>query len=218
MKGTNLLVLLLLGISTGTYGQQNATRERQAPDPKVAFLRSLALPGWGHHYVNPDRWTRGQYHLAAEATLVLSYLGFRLHSDNLERNWHTYARLEAGVEIKGRSRMFQLAVGDFNSLQAYNEHQEQTRNWERFIADTPQNRWNWSSERDRLQYADLRERFERIDRQLPALISLMVVNRVVSAVSAYNRARKMDEPAPSAAFHFSTYGADGVLANVRLRF
>ncbi|MDX1619275.1 MAG: hypothetical protein R3224_10860 [Balneolaceae bacterium] len=220
MKEFPFLLIFVLGISPALFSQPEfaSETETEMPDPKVAFLRSLAVPGWGHYYVNPGDWTRGQYHLAGEAALVLSYFGFRLHSNNLEQNWFTYARMEAGVDIKGRDRSFQLAVGDFNKLEAYNELQERARNWDRFIADTPENRWHWRSDRDREWYADLRERFERIDQQLPALLSLMVVNRVVSAVSAYNRAKKATDPATSAAVHFSTYGEYGVVANLRFSF
>lgn len=222
MKGSILIMALLLGISSGAFSQQipkNAT-ETDTPDPKVAFLRSMVVPGWGHHYVNSSDWTRGQYHLAAEATLILSYIGFRIHSGKLEQNWFTYARMEAGVDIASRDRSFRLAVEDFGNLQAYNEFQERSRNWDQLIADTPRNRWNWRSAEDRERFADLRERFERLDRQLPALISLMVVNRVVSAVSAYNRARarKVEEPASSTALRFSTYETGGVVAHLRFSF
>lgn len=219
MKGSSLILVFFLGISCGAFSQTIPESETaDTPDPKVAFLRSLAVPGWGHHYVNSSDWTRGQYHLAAEATLILSYIGFRIHSGNLEQNWFTYAQAEAGVDIESRDRSFRLAVEDFGSLQAYNEFQERSRKWDQLIADTPRNRWNWQNAEDREQYADLRERFERIDRQLPALISLMVVNRVVSAVSAYNRARKMEKPASSTALRFSTYGTNGIVANLRFTF
>lgn len=218
MKGSILFLILLAGFVSGAFSQDLSKPVTESPDPKVAFLKSLAVPGWGHHYVDPADWTRGQYHLAGEAALILSYFGFRIYSSRLEQNWFTYARLEAGVDIEGRERAFQLAVGDFNSLQAYNEFQERSRNWDRLITDTSQNRWNWQADRNREQYADLRERFERIDQQLPALVSLMVVNRVISAVSAYNRARKAGVSAGSTAFHFSTYGTNGVVAKLHITF
>ena len=162
----------------------------ESPSTQGAFLRSLAIPGWGHHYVDSNNWARGQYHLGAEVALLISYFGLNIHSNNLQQNWKAYAIDEGGVNIKGRSRNFRLAVGNFNSLEAYNDFQTRARNWDQLIDDTPENRWQWSGDEKRSQYNDIRSRFESIDQQLPALIGLMVVNRLISGISAYNRAKK----------------------------
>jgi len=192
----------------------------QQPDPKIAFLKSLAVPGWGHHYVNKSNWTRGQYHLAADAALLLSYLGLALHSNNVEQNWYAYGKLEAGVPIKGRSRDFQLAVGNFNSLQAYNDYQLRSRNWDQLIADRPENRWQWGSRSKRSRYNTLRSNFEQIDQQLPALLGMMVVNRVISGISAYNRAQKRIETQQvSSTVSVSHYRySQGIMANINIHF
>jgi len=205
---------MLVAASVG-YAQPDIEQS----DPKVAFLKSLAVPGWGHYYVNKSNWSRGQYHLAAEAVLVLSYLGFSVHSNNLQENWHAYGRSEAGVSIKDRSRGFQLAVGDFDNLQAYNDYQLRNRQWDRLFANTAENRWNWENEAERSRYDELRSQFEQIDRQLPALLALMAVNRVISGISAYNRAQKQDENAVQSTVYLSPYHvAGGFVANVKVDF
>lgn len=218
-----LLLSLLFFLSVCTVevvSQSTSGNEEALPDPKIAFLKSMAVPGWGHHYVDQSDWTRGQYHLAAEATLVLSYLGFSIHSNNLQQNWFSYGRQEAGVQLKDRSRGFQLAVGDFNTLEAYNDYQLRSRNWDQLFADTPENRWNWSSEQKRAEYNNLRNRFERIDQQLPALLAMMAVNRIVSGISAYNRARKRAESkSVTSSLYVSPYQiTDGVVANLKVDF
>lgn len=179
-----VLILVFLGVVTSSALSQ------EVPDPQTAFLKSMVIPGWGHYYVDKSNWERGRYHIAAEGVVFLSFLGFNIHSKNLEQNWFTYAKAEAGVDIESRSRSFRLAVGEFNNLEAYNNYQEQSRNWDRILDDQPENRWNWGSSSKRFRYNDLRSRFERIEQQLPALIGLMVVNRVISGISAYNQAKK----------------------------
>lgn len=199
----------------------NADRSlAQQPDPKAAFLKSLAVPGWGHHHVDTNNWQRGQYHLAADAVLILSYVGFSIHSNNLQQNWYAYGRQQAGVPIEGRSRQFQLAVEDFNSLEAYNDYQARSRNWDQLFEDVPENRWQWSDSAERQKYRDLRSRFERIDQQLPALLGLMVVNRVISGISAYNRAKKKQESnAVSSSLFLSPYQyTNGLVANLKVEF
>lgn len=191
----------------------------QQPDPKVAFLKSMAVPGWGHYYLDHKNWQRGQYHLAADAVLILSYVGFSIHSNNLQQNWYAYGRQYAGVSIEGRSRQFQLAVEDFNSLESYNDYQARSRNWYQLFEDVPENRWQWSSSDERQEYRDLRSRFERIDQQLPALLGLMIVNRVISGISAYNRAKKNQNSTVSSSLFLSPYNyTDGLIANLRIKF
>lgn len=182
-----ILVCLFLYLMMFLHAPVSAAQD--VPSPEGAFVRSLVVPGWGHYYVNPDQWRRGQIHFGTEIALIATYLGFSIRSDNLEDQFQTLASLKAGVDISERSRSFQLALSDFNTLQEYNEYQLRSRNWNRFFEDQPENRWSWESDNDREKYNDLRSDVDRVKNQLPAILGLMVVNRVVSAISAYNRAK-----------------------------
>ncbi len=159
------------------------------PSPLRALLQSFVIPGWGHHYVDSGDWRRGQYHLAAEVILVGAYLGINRQSYVLEKNMYTHAGAYSGVDIRDRERQFELAVGNFRSLEEYNDYQERTRNLDRLFPDTPEYRWEWESADHWLEYRDLRSRRDNLNQQLPALAAFMVVNRVFSGISAYNRAR-----------------------------
>jgi hypothetical protein len=217
MKSSLTLLLFLVVFSMEVISQPVSQAQADLPDPKSAFLRSLAVPGWGHHYIDRSNWVRGQFHLAGDAALILSYLGLSVHSNNLQQNWYSYGAVRAGVPIKGRSREFQLAVGDFNSLEAYNDYQERSRNWDRLFADTPQNRWQWQDDAERSKYNNMRSSFERIDQQLPALLALMAVNRIVSGISAYNRARKVNEAASQTTLSFLPFNrGEGFVARLQI--
>lgn len=218
MKPT--LILLLVFVIMTDMSAQPISDSAEFPNPKLAFLKSMVAPGWGHYYVDQSNWTRGQYHLAAEAGFILSYLGFSIHSNNLQQNWFAYGRHEAGVRIEDRSRRFQLAVGDFNNLDAYNDYQLRSRNWDQLFAETHQNQWSWSSDQERAKYNNLRSRFERIDQQLPALLAMMAVNRIFSGVSAYNRAKKrVESDAVTSSLYLSPYqSAEGFVANLKVDF
>ncbi|MDX1637861.1 MAG: hypothetical protein R3281_07835 [Balneolaceae bacterium] len=218
MRTSLFFLVLMLLFGRGALSQDAEAPPDPTPDPGVAFLKSMAVPGWGHHHINDTDWTRGQYHLASEAVLVLSYIGLSVHSKNLRQNWYSYAQTRANISIADRSRSFRLAVGDFDNLQSYNDYQQRARNWDQLYADLPQNRWNWTGTGDRQQYSDLRERFENMEQQLPVLLSLMVVNRVISAISAYNRARKMKDQQDSASLHIIPVSNSGLVANVKFRF
>lgn len=212
-------IVFLAVIFCQTVSAQQVDIETNGPHPRTAFLKSLAVPGWGHYYVDRNNWNRGKYHFGADVLVILSFLGLNIHSNNLQQNWYSYARDEAGIDIENRSREIQLAVGDFNSLTDYNDYQLRTRNWDQLLEDRPENRWNWQNDGLRSEYNDIRNRFENIDQQLPALIGLMVVNRVISAISAYNRAGKVQSRNAVTALYFTGHQSRaGVLANVKVHF
>lgn len=213
-----LLTLLLFYIICQAVSAQNLEQELNTPNPRTAFLKSLAVPGWGHYYVDKNDWNRGKYHLGADVLIALSFFGLNIHSNNLQQNWYSYTRDEAGIDIENRSRRIQLAVGDFNNLSAYNDYQLRTRNWDQLLEDRPENKWNWQNDEERNRYNDIRNRFENIDQQLPALIGLMVVNRVISAISAYNRAVKHNRNSDTALYFSRFSTGSGIMANLNVRF
>lgn len=157
-------------------------------------------------------------HLGMEVALIASYFGFSFRVDNLEGQYETLASLKADVEISGRSRSFILAIGDFNSLKEYNDFQLRSRNWNRLFEDESANRWNWETEDDRDKYNDLRSDVDHVKNQLPAILGLMVVNRVVSALSAYNRAKELSTIPEVAVIPVLTSNEVGVVARLNLSF
>ena len=192
---------------TADYGQDrfaisqyNIENAGNTPSQWGALLRSFVMPGWGHYYVDSDRWRRGQLHLGAEVVLLASYLGINRQSYVLEKNMYTHAAAFSGAQIRDLGREFELAVGGHRSLADYNDFQERTRNLDRIFPDEPQYRWEWESDELRREYLDLRNRRDDLDQQLPALVALMVANRVISGVSAFARA--------------GAYGGDGATVSL----
>ncbi len=181
---------VVYGLQKSTPGMSSTgfSETARAPSQLGAMLRSFVIPGWGHYYVNPDSWRRGQLHLGAEVVLIASYLGISRQSYVLEKNMYTHATAFSGADIRAQGREFELAVGNYRSLSEYNDFQERTRNLDRLLPDEPQFRWEWESDALRREYLDLRGRRDDLDQQLPALAALMVVNRVISGIGAYSRA------------------------------
>lgn len=175
----------------------NEIQTADQKSPRAAFLRSLVLPGWGHFYAGNQHNTRGAVHVGTDAVLIGSIFGFNFRANRIENDFITFANFNAGVELSSRDRSFRLAVADFNSLGEYNDYQLRTRNWNRLIEDIPENRWNWPDSEVRNRYSDMRSDADRIRSQIPALAGLMVVNRIISAISSYNRVRSEIESSNS---------------------
>lgn len=204
--------------ATGSMFQTAAGTDVRSVSPSSAgaMLRSFAVPGWGEYYVDRDSWRRGQYHLAADVILLAAYWNIHRQSRVLGKNMYTHAGAWSGTDLRGRDRTFRLAVGNYNSLAEYNDFQERTRNLNRLFPDTPEYRWEWESEERRLEYRDLRSRRDNLDRQLPALAAMMVVNRVLSGVGAFTRARSAAPANGSQALSMAdrphgTFGSDSTV-------
>jgi len=179
----------------GPYSSQNewsylsADVGEEFKQPSAALRRSLLLPGWGEYYANPNSWTRGQWHMAADISMILSYLGISYRSIQLEDELITFARSKAGIDLSGRDREWYLAVSNHNTLDLYNDYLLRTRNWNQLIEDNSINQWSWSETSDRSEFIRMREQIDKSNNQLPALLTLMVLNRVVSGIHAFGLVR-----------------------------
>lgn len=184
--------------------------------PRGAFLRSLVLPGWGHHYINKKDWKRGQFYMAADAIIILSYAGIRVRNNQLENELQTFALANAGIDLRNKNRDIFLAIANFDNLDVYNDFQIRSRNWDNLITDSVENRWNWVNDEDRFRYQDKREKIDKNSNQLPALITLMVANRVISGIGAFVKARNVNFKVPEARFsHLNEFGELGFTASLR---
>ncbi|MEQ9308565.1 MAG: hypothetical protein RLN90_03865 [Balneolaceae bacterium] len=215
----NYLVLIGFVLAPSFINAQEFTSHTSSPSPRTAFLRSLVVPGWGHHYVDKTDWTRGQYHLAADVVMILSYAGLKVRGTYLQTELKTFALSRSGANLNGRDREFQLAVASYENLEAYNDYQLRSRNWDNLLADVSANQWNWDESSNRLHFQDMRERVDKNDSQLPTIITLMVANRVISGLSAYTRARRIWENAPEASFSYlNEFGQPGFTASLKFDF
>ncbi|MCH2449051.1 MAG: hypothetical protein MK198_02780 [Gracilimonas sp.] len=191
----------------------------ELPSPRGAFLRSLVMPGWGHYYADNENWNRGKYHLAGEVVLALSYFGLDARANYLENDFRTLAVSKAGADLTGKSRNFQIAIGNYDDLASYNDAQLRNRNWDNLFPQTPEYEWNWENSTLRDQYKDTRERVDKNRSQLPTLLALMVVNRLGSGISAFVQARDRLENIPEARFSYlNEFGEPGLTASLRFNF
>jgi len=191
----------------------------ELPSPRGAFLRSLVMPGWGHYYADNENWNRGKYHLAGEVILALSYFGLNARANYLENDFRTLAVSKAGADLTGKSRNFQIAIGNYDDLASYNDAQLRNRNWDNLFPQTPEYEWNWENSTLRNQYKDTRVRVDKNRSQLPTLLALMVVNRLGSGISAFVQARDRLENIPEARFSYlNEFGEPGLTASLRFNF
>lgn len=186
-----------------------------------ALLRSFILPGWGHYYIDNKNWNRGRVHLFSDVVLLGSYFGLRLNANRLETNLNSFAKQHAGVDIRGKGRGYLLNIAEFSSIQEYNDFQERSRNWDQIYEITNDNIWSWNSDENRLSFLKLDNRIQNNRQQLPAILSLMVVNRIVSGISAFSRATQQNNARIYTSFTMNNpeyVDGKGVQLNIKVSF
>jgi hypothetical protein len=183
-------------------------------NPAAALRRSFLLPGWGEYYANPVQWTRGQWHMALDVSLILSYVGIRYRGSFLEDELVTFAQSNAGIDLMGRDREVYLAVSNHDNLALYNDYQLRTRNWNKRLEEIPENEWNWESSSSRSQFNDMRERVDKNNNQLPALVTLMVVNRVISGIHAFGLVRDANKMGFQAHLGLEPIGSGAMFSSI----
>lgn len=229
LKTVRILILTLLTLllaSPGLAQNQAITIEDfsyaqtgKERNPAGALLRSFAIPGWGHRYVDKTSWRRGQYHLATDVLLLTSWIYLHTNANMLENNMYTFSRTHAHIDLRAVSRRVEIAAGNYLSLQEYNEAMLRSRNWDRILDDIPANRWQWDSDEHRQEYLSIRNRMDTARQQIPAVISLMVVNRVVSGVHAFLQARNHNRELPNLSFGIPIEsGGTGFKATLQFSF
>ncbi len=164
----------------------------QQPSSRKAGLLSLAAPGLGHRYANGDGWgTAGSAFILAEAGLWLGLASAEWQRRHSRQSYQSIATSRAGAEIRGKDRRFYLLLGDYSSSSAYVEDLQIRRRWDQLAyASDAANQWKWSTDADWATYRKLRAQADTWSRRRSLLISSLVANRVLAALSAVLSVRR----------------------------
>ncbi len=213
-----MLMLPLIPVQAQESADFSMDTSQRQIKPGGALLRSLAVPGWGHYYVDKNDWRTGQYHLAADVILIASWFGLNNRVNSLDADLRTLASARAGTSLDGKSRRFEVALANFNSQAEYNDFQRRNRTINNLL-EGDEFFWEWQNPEDRARFEDARERRESTDSQLGAIVGVMVVNRVISGLTSFSRARKLMNNTPDVSLSYlRPDGQHGLTANVRFSF
>lgn len=157
----------------------------------LAVVYSLLLPGMGELYA--ENFSSGKYFLITDAGLWLGYGGFRYYGQWLRTDARSYATQYAGANFDGKDEAFEVNMGNFNSLEEYNEAKLRNREFDKLYDAQSTYAWQWESDASRLQFKDQRIRSDEVFQSSRFVIGALVLNRIISAFSAgraaaaYNR-------------------------------
>lgn len=150
--------------------------------PSVSALLSLLLPGAGHLYAG--RMDVGKYFLTAEAGLWLGIIGINIYGNAVRDDSRSFAVVHSGINKSGKDDDFFVNIGLFNNIYEYNNYRLSRGEYDK-IYDINSHYWNWDLNANREIYDEQRKKSERIYNSDRIISAGLIINRIVSAVSAF---------------------------------
>jgi len=170
---------------------QESPRDRGKSKAKAFFL-SLVLPGAGELYGGSKTWARN--FLVSEAFLWTTFAGFRTYGSWKEKDYRAFAATHAAVKLTGKDDGFFVNIGNYDSLEAYNQAKLRERNLRELYRDPDAYYWQWDSSANRRKYESIRLSSKRAFNRATILVGVVIANHLISAIDAvrvthqYNRA------------------------------
>jgi hypothetical protein len=186
----------------------------------VAMLLSLLLPGAGHFYL--DRMDVGKFFVMGEAASWLGLAGLNIYGNALREDARTFASENATLNKSGKDDDYFANVGNFNSVYEYN-NDKLLRGQYSQLYDVNTYYWNWNSITNKESYEEQRKKSERVYNTRVVFGTTLIVNRIVSAISALILANKKPDATglniqPELLQKNYGVGVDGLKLNISKNF
>lgn len=150
--------------------------------PGLAFIYSLFVPGMGQLYAK--RFDVGKYFLVSEAALWLGYASFTIYGKWLLDDAYNYSVLHAGVNKEGKDDNFFINIGNYSNVDQYNNDMLQRGEYDKIYDPANGYGFYWDTEQNRQLYREDRLAGERIHTDRLFIVGAILINHVISAVSA----------------------------------
>jgi hypothetical protein len=148
----------------------------------LAILSSLVVPGLGELYA--DGFSSGKYFLMAEGALWITYAAFEIHGNDLRDAARSYSSAHASVILAGKDDQFFVDVGNFASMDEYNDKRLRDREVSRLYTASAGQYWQWDTDAARLDFRSQRIASESAYNGRKFVVAAIVINHVVSAINA----------------------------------
>lgn len=148
----------------------------------LAAVYSFLLPGMGELYAGG--FNSGKYFLLAEGLLWLSYAAIDIHASSQREDARVFSAVHAGVNRSGKDDQFFVNVGNFASVDDYNDKKLRDRELDLVYDPAQGYNWRWDSEASRQTFRDQRVASENMFNNRKFVGAAILVNHVASAINA----------------------------------
>jgi len=190
-------------VSSGNVSGNNASGDEfgdrsfsESPDNShgvssiTAVALSALLPGAGQWYLGKRRTAR--LFFGAEAAVWAGFAAMKVNANWKQDEVERFATRHAGVSGLNREERFFEQLKFYPSREVYNTLGRAFDPSLPFIADTPENDWNWDSPESQKTFRQLFNDQNSAERNANFMFIAAAVNRLASAALAWRSAKKMN--------------------------
>ncbi|MBT88513.1 MAG: hypothetical protein CMG30_02930 [Candidatus Marinimicrobia bacterium] len=145
-------------------------------------LQSALLPGWGQKSLNYS--DRSRVFTYVESGLVLSIIGSTTYANILKKNYIAYAVAHAAVSSSGKSHEYWVDIGNFSTIEDYNDEHLRNREMDDIYEVSPQWGWVWDTDSHRDFFEQKRILSDQMKQVASFGVGAMILNHMVSAIDA----------------------------------
>ncbi len=171
-----------------TEVQEQRAGDQIRKSPWRAFLMSLVVPGTGEQYTGSI--TKSRIFMLAEVGGWASFISFKHLGKWRNDDFKILAAREAGADVNGKDDRYFDVLGFYSSREEYNKIGGAFDPVRPYYPDTEAYFWNWSSERARERYRDLKNDSKSYYRNADFALGFIIANHFLSAVDAFWSARR----------------------------
>ena len=168
MRKNNFYIIIIIIFSSSIYPSQ--------------IWKSFILPGWGEKSLNNN--VKGDAHLLSDLILFSSVFFCGNQYETYRNDYRIYGSDNAGVNWYGKNDLFAAHVGNYNSMEEFNNQQLLNFGPSAFTYSGESYYWDWNSDSViRNQYDTWRNKSELYDEAKGFLIAGMLLNRIISMIN-----------------------------------
>tara|TARA_B100000029_G_scaffold478601_1_gene524856 strand:- start:95 stop:691 length:597 start_codon:yes stop_codon:yes gene_type:complete len=169
-----LILTLIFSLNSFSFGSQ--------------VWKSMVLPGWGEKKINYHK--RGNALMFTEYGLWVSYIFCVNQSSSYRNDYKNHGEHYAGVDWSNKNDLYAANVGNYNSLQEYNEIKARDFLEEDMYPTNGDYDWDWESRKERLKYDTWRNKSKNYGEVKGFLVAGMLLNRLISVIDVVILERK----------------------------
>jgi hypothetical protein len=129
-------------------------------------------------------FSSGKYFLIADGVLWLTYVFVDLQGTSMRNDARAFATARAGISAGGKTDQFFVDIGNFLSVDEYNEKKLRDREPGKLYDPAAGYSWRWANEVERSDYRTQRLASENMFNNRKFVAAALLLNRVASAINA----------------------------------
>ena len=152
-----------------------------APTIGGAFMRSMLIPGWGQRRGGAKTAARNFF--VAEILLWSGFTALEVYGGWQKNDYKLFSASHAGAQTSGKDDQFFVEMGNFISVEEYNQARLRRRDLEG-LYDPVTYFWRWDTDANRQKFFNMRKRSDKAYARAELVAAGVIANHIVSGIHA----------------------------------